>query len=673
MLQKPNSQSPFAHTARRRLGHSKLSLLLVIVTLVVGLMPIAKPLAQQRPTNDEQLQKLLKGTKRAPTIAKIPPEFVAAIKREYESTRDIQKEVSFDVYLANRYRTVMDQIELSGGTFVLPGGRLAAMCADGNCDAPLNPSIWTGAWTGGTMGNITDANLPIATWTTGLVPNNNSISDLTCGDHGSQAHHSIVPNGNDPVIPSLKTVAPRPASGNVSSLRLGNRCPNLGGERVSKTFTVAPGQTTLEFWYAMVAQDPGHTPQDQPGFGAFLIKSDGTPVTGLIDIDPTTPGQQNFIVSDRNNPFFGFDNKEVVFRDWTCVTIDLKGLENQTLTLVLVNRDCGRSGHWGYAYVDSFCLGCGGNPSGDASFNQAKSDCAKGQICFDYNVPKLPNGTTGQATLTLELYQNGSLVNTLTSGPLPSNGTYCFTNVTAGLNPSLGGFDWRAIATFTIPGVTISPKEIGKKGDGFITGKNNDCTLPPPVVFDPCCPPWNKNQLQDALFYQGSGSISAPYTMKFQPGASINDPLKAYVSLLHALNPAVNSVGITFSLHDQGTGVTPATGFGPQLPPGAIAKWTRNSSGIVTGPSITPSAGFFTQPMQVNRWYAVRSVITVPDGPSFVLEKCAVVTIYVRVQVLMNSSPRQPSTITREPAPVLQFSDGQKLLQSIPLNESTQQ
>jgi hypothetical protein len=199
-------------------------------------------------------------------------------------------------------------------------------------------------------------------------------------------------------------------------------------------------------------------------------------------LDPASSGYQNFVYADATNPFFASKpgNTTVVYRDWTCVTIDLSGLEGQTLTLILANRDCGACGHWGYSYVDSFCLGCAGNPTGDTSFNQSKSDCAKGSICFDYTVPKLPSGTTGTVNLTLELYQNGALVNTLTSGSLTTNGTYCFSNFVSGLNASLGGFDWKMTATFSITGGTISPIVIGKTGEGFVAGQNNDCPLTPP-------------------------------------------------------------------------------------------------------------------------------------------------------------------------------------------------
>lgn len=609
----------------------------------------------QGPPADPNLERLARGTPRARTIAQIPPELVRAIKLEYQSLPELRAETAFEAYLASRYFWIMESVALKRG-YKLDGSKaIAPMCADGTCDAPLDPNVWTGAWTGGMAGAISDANLPIATWMAGITPNDDSIEDDSCGPHASQAHHSIVPDGNDPEIPGLKTVPPTPAL-NPASLRLGNRCVLYGGERVSKTFTVMPGQTTLQFWYATVLQNPeGHSPTDQPGFGAYLF-SGSTSVSNRIDIDPTTPGNQNFIVADQNNPFFGLKPGQtvVVYRDWTCVTVDLTGLEGQTLTLVLVNRDCGQGGHWGYSYVDSLCLGCAGSSTGDASYNQAQTACTQGKICFDYTVPRLPNGTTGTVNLTLNVYQNGALVKTLTSGTLAANGTHCFTNASAGL-PASGGYDWQATASFSVPGGTRAPIEIGKPGEGHIPGNNNDCI--PPV--NPCCPPWNRDRLAESLFYQGSGSISAPYTLKFQPAAALKSQMQSYIDYLKTINPAMQAITIDWRLHDQGTGTAPSTPLGPQVGVTAYTTWQSPGSG---SPVTSGDPNFFSlpnpHPMVIGTWYLVHTGIYLENGQAFFPETCAVNEIWVRVQVLK---------ATREP--VLEIWGRDNLIRRVPLRD----
>ena len=416
-----------------------------------------------------------------------------------------------------------------------------------------------------------------------------------------------------------------------------------------------PGQTTLQFWYATVFQNPNHTPSNQPGFGAYLFNG-STPVPNRIDLDPTTSGNQNFIVADQNNPFFGVKPGPtvVVYRDWTCVTVDLTGLEGQTLTLVLVNRDCGLGAHWGYTYVDSFCLGCSGNSTGDASFSQAQTVCAQGKICFDYTVPRLPNGTTGKANLTLAVYQNGALVNTLTSGDLTTSGTYCFTNALSGLTPSVG-YDWKATAVFAVTGASIAPIEIGKAGEGFVAGNNNDCT--PPV--NPCCPPWNVDRLAEMLFYQGSGSISAPYTLKFQPTPAFKSQMQSYIDYLHSVNPAINAITIDWRLHDQGTGATPSTPLGPQVDVTAYATWSSPGNG---NPAVSGDPSFFSIPQQypmvIGTWYRVHTGIYLENGQVFFGDNCAVNEIWVRVQVLKAFGQQ----------PVLEVWSWNNLIKRIPLS-----
>ncbi len=577
----------------------------------------------QAPLAEASLERLAQGTQRAKTIAQIPPALVRAIKREYESLPKHQTETSFESYLASRYFWIMESVDLKNGYKLNAPKTIAPMCADGKCDGPLDTSVWAGAWTGGTSGLISDANLPIAAWKPGIVPNKNSISDIAfCNQPDSQEHHSIVPNGNDPEIPSLKTVAPTPAL-NPSSLRLGNRCVGFGGERISKTFKVMPGQTTLQFWYATVFQNPDdHPPSIQPGFGAYLFNG-STPVLNRIDLDRTTSGNQNFIVADKKNPFFGVkaDSTVVVYRDWTCVTVDLKGLEGQTLTLVLVNRDCGAGQHWGYTYVDSFCLGCDKDPTGTASFNQAQSVCAQGKVCFSYTIPRLPDGTVGKANLTFEVHQNGALVNTLTSGDLTTNGTYCFSDV-PGLTPSVD-YDWKATAVFSVPGGSIDPK--------VLIGSSKDCAS----LINPCCPPWNQDRLAEMMFYQGSGSIAAPYTLKFQPTAAFKSQMQAYIDYLHSINPAINAITIDWRLHDQGTGAAPSVPLGPQVDVTAFTTWTNGGNG---DPAVTGDPSFFSTPqpypLVIGTWYRVHTGIYLENAQVFFGDNCAENEIWVRVQVL---------------------------------------
>ena len=189
-----------------------------------------------------------------------------------------------------------------------------------------------------------------------------------------------------------------------------------------------------------------------------------------------------------------------------------------------------------------------------------------------------------------------------------------------------------------------------------------DCATTTPI--DPCCPPWNKDLLKDMMFYQGSGSISAPYTLKFQPTTALKNQMQAYINYLHSVNPAINGITIDWRLHDQGTANTPAPPYGPQIGPTVFTTWNTTTGGN----PIFSHPGFFNlptpYPMQVGTWYMVHTGIYLENGQKFFPDKCANNEIYFRIQVL--------SAKTKS-APVLEFSDGKRILKSVPISGTRQQ
>lgn len=437
--------------------------------------------------DEEELLKLIVGTKRAKTIAEIPAQIRTLIKAQYERSPEVQREVKFEQFLANRYFWAFEAIENKNWINSSPVA-LSDMCNDGilRTTNVLNPSVWSGAWTGGDTSVISDPNLPIAIWNNGILSGNNldvgvnnpslPMDSTACNNHPQQAHHTVVTTGGDPTAP-IPTTAP----GETHSIRLGNRCYKNGAEKLKKTFKVT--SNTFSFWYAIVMTNRHGTQfSTQPGFGVYLYDQNNNPIAPAaigLDLDVSQAGMNEFLPANFTNIWQTssiYIFSPILYKNWAPVSLDLSAYIGQNITIVLANRDCLGTYDWAYTYVGGFCRSTLGAPTGSAEFNADKSDCAKGEICFDYTVPKAPNGTTGKVNLTLELYQNGSLVKTLSSGDLTSNGTYCFKNAN-GLNALVGGFDWSATANFTIAGATISPKEIGKKGDGFTAGINNDCVI----------------------------------------------------------------------------------------------------------------------------------------------------------------------------------------------------
>lgn len=211
--------------------------------------------------------------------------------------------------------------------------------------------------------------------------------------------------------------------------------------------------------------------------------------------------------------------------------------------------------------------------------------------------------------------------------------------VTVQIAPGGGNLDW-------LPGEFILVK------------LNFACETPNPEPnpIDPCCPPWNQTMLKNMVFYQGT-TISAPYTLHFQPTTAFKNQMQGYIDYLHFFG--FNAITIDWSLYDHGTGTIPITGLGT-IVPGSAAQTTWNSPGS-GNPFVSPVGFFPGSPMQVGSWYRVHTVIHLGPGQVFFSEKCAINDIFVRVQV-MNAKTNG--------APVLEFSDGKQVIKSIPIREN---
>ena len=180
-----------------------------------------------------------------------------------------------------------------------------------------------------------------------------------------------------------------------------------------------------------------------------------------------------------------------------------------------------------------------------------------------------------------------------------------------------------------------------------------------PSPIDPCCPPWNQALLKDMLFYQGSGSISGPYTLHFQPTAAFKNQMQAYINYLH-FGGAITAITIDWRLHDQGTGTTPAPPYGPQIGSTVWTTWTWNTTGI--GNPVFSNPGFFAGfPMQVGTWYMVHTGIYLENGQKFFPDRCDNNEIFVRIQV----------TTGKAGAPVLEFSNGTHVIKRISIDETS--
>lgn len=149
-----------------------------------------------------------------------------------------------------------------------------------------------------------------------------------------------------------------PNTGGLFSVMIGNTNspPGKQASEVSYTYTIPASATVFSmiFWYAIVLHDPvtGHQTFERPRFQARIFNvTDNVPLP-CVDFDfIATAGLPGFRSS--------LLNPNVLYKDWTPITLNLSSLAGKTIRLEFVTLDCTRGGHFAYAYVDvsSMCNG----------------------------------------------------------------------------------------------------------------------------------------------------------------------------------------------------------------------------------------------------------------------------------------------------------------------------
>ncbi|MDE3251995.1 MAG: gliding motility-associated C-terminal domain-containing protein [Bacteroidota bacterium] len=164
----------------------------------------------------------------------------------------------------------------------------------------------------------------------------------------TSGRHTIITAGNPQQLDPYGNFAVNCPNGSNYSIRLGNSKTGREAERVSYTFIIPANQNnySIIYNYAVVFQNPGHSPAEQPKFTANVFDvTDGDVPIGCSSFSYTAssdlPGFQQSTVAD-----------SIFFKDWTPVTIKLTGYAGKTIRLEFTTNDCTRGGHFGYAYVD---------------------------------------------------------------------------------------------------------------------------------------------------------------------------------------------------------------------------------------------------------------------------------------------------------------------------------
>jgi gliding motility-associated-like protein len=139
-------------------------------------------------------------------------------------------------------------------------------------------------------------------------------------------------------------------NGSGYSIKLGNTSGGAQAEGVSYTFTIPPGQDkfSLIYNYAVVFQDPGHLPAQQPQL-RIEIKN-------ITDNQTIGCSSFSFIATSGLPGFFQSPNPggptPVWCKNWSATSINLDGNAGKTIRLFFKTADCTFSAHFGYAYID---------------------------------------------------------------------------------------------------------------------------------------------------------------------------------------------------------------------------------------------------------------------------------------------------------------------------------
>ena len=103
----------------------------------------------------------------------------------------------------------------------------------------------------------------------------------------------------------------------------------------------------LIYHYAIVMQDPGHIPSQQPKFTVTSIDS----ATGNL----IPCGNFSYVAGALPGFAQSQQDTSVHYKAWSTASLNLSGYPGHTIIVEFESVDCALSGHWGYGYVDMTC------------------------------------------------------------------------------------------------------------------------------------------------------------------------------------------------------------------------------------------------------------------------------------------------------------------------------
>lgn len=152
--------------------------------------------------------------------------------------------------------------------------------------------------------------------------------------------------------------------GSFASVRLGNW--EIGGEAEGIEYDYLVDTMSADILlvkYAVVLESPGHGPMADPYFRIEILDEAGNVIDSQCGGDMVlTPTDNEWFW----NLYSSKESKSYVWRDWTCIGLDLSRYHGQMVKIRFTTRDCTLDTHAGYAYFTLDCMdsnikveGCG--------------------------------------------------------------------------------------------------------------------------------------------------------------------------------------------------------------------------------------------------------------------------------------------------------------------------
>ena len=297
----------------------------------------------------------------------------------------------------------------------------------------------------------------------------NACADNTYGDTCVKVENG----GTSPIVPSIST--------NISgkSMRLGGNGTSSTGyaaEGIAKKFVVTAANSIYYFKYAIV-MDVSHPGGSSAFFQARAIDSSGN----TVDVYNELANASNPFIKKTSQVPHGYGTQ--YYRDWRCAKLDLSSHIGQEVVVYFLNSDCAAGGHRATTYIDDVCVVCD-NSAQEGNITATTKPCLSSNgstVSGSVNWPNI-TGITNKS-IELKIYQNGTLVGTVTN-PTISGNSYSF-DINKTVFPNSNCFDIVVEQHYSIPDMNGNLQEVvnysseskGGKNEGLVPGENNDICL----------------------------------------------------------------------------------------------------------------------------------------------------------------------------------------------------